>query len=64
MTNETLVVAYDYNSEQPRFYSKYFSLTNPKIYAKQLSDATKASSAAPTYFDPATNTNGYGLTEF
>ena len=37
---------------------------NPKIYAVYINQATQASSAAPTYFDPASNANQYGLIEY
>jgi hypothetical protein len=40
LTDETLIVAYDYNSQQPRFYSKYFSKINPKIYDVKICNAT------------------------
>ena len=40
LTDETLIVSYDYNSQQPRFYSKYFSKINPKIYDVKICNAT------------------------
>jgi len=58
-----LIVAYDYNSQEPRFFSKYFSRENPGIYDVPLDEATGASSAAPIYFDPKTHQNSFGLTE-
>lgn len=63
ITDELLVVAYDYNSQQPRFFSKYFSNEDAGIYDVPIGNATGASSAAPTYFDPKVQTNLYGLTE-
>ena len=57
MTDELLVVAYDYNSQEPRFFSKWFSTEDGPIYDVPLSDATGASSAAPTFFDPKSATN-------
>jgi patatin-like phospholipase/acyl hydrolase len=54
LTDELLVVAYDYNSQQPRMFSKYFSQVDPAIYDVPIGDATGASSAAPTFFDPKT----------
>ena len=63
LTDELLVVAYDYNSQEPRFFSKYFSVQNAGIYDVLMSDACGASSAAPTYFDPKTYVNSFGLTE-
>ena len=52
ITDELLVVAYDYNSQQPRFFSKYFAKEDAGIYDVAIGSATGASSAAPTYFDP------------
>lgn len=63
ITDELLVVAYDYNSQQPRFYSKYFSNEDAGVYDVPIGNATGASSAAPTYFDPKVQKNIYGLTE-
>ena len=64
LTKESLVVAYDYNSQQPRFYSRYYSRNSPSIYQVSINNATQASSAAPTFFDPTTNINKYGLVEY
>lgn len=63
LTDELLVVAYDYNSQEPRFFSKYFAKQNPGIYDVALDEATGASSAAPTFFDPKVTKNHFGLTE-
>ena len=52
MQDELLVVAYDYNSKQPRFYSKHFSQMDEGIYDVAMSYATGGSSAAPVYFEP------------
>jgi patatin-like phospholipase/acyl hydrolase len=52
LADDTLIVAYDYNSQEPRFFSKYFSLHNPRIFDVPVGNATGASSAAPTFFDP------------
>ena len=52
MQDELLVVAYDYNSKQPRLYSKYFAELDANIYDVQMSKATGGSSAAPIYFEP------------
>ena len=32
MFDEVLLVAYEYNSQQPRFYSKYFTYIDNGIY--------------------------------
>jgi patatin-like phospholipase/acyl hydrolase len=58
------VVTYDYNSQQPRLYSKYFLNNNSKIYNVTLANATSSSSAAPTYFKPKVNINGYNMSEY
>ena len=52
LTQELLVVAYEYNSQEPRFYSKYFTHQDPAIYNVPIGNATGSSSAAPTFFDP------------
>jgi len=52
ITDEILITSYEYNFEQPRFYSKYFSEQDPGVYNITVGDATGASSSAPTYFDP------------
>lgn len=56
-TDEVMIVAYDYNSQEPRFFSKYMAKKDPFIYDVTLDDATGASSAAPTFFDPKVNEN-------
>jgi len=63
ITDEVLIVAYEYNSQQPRFYSKYFTNQDPGIYNVTMGNATGASSAAPTFFDPKTIINPYELKE-
>lgn len=63
LSDEVLIVAYDYNSQEPRFYSKLSSALDPKIYDVPVGEATGASSAAPTFFDPKMRTDGYGFTE-
>ena len=64
LTDELLVVAYDYNSQEPRFYSKYYAELDHHIYDVTLDIATGASSAAPTYFKPKEIINGYKAKEF
>lgn len=63
LTNELLVVAYEYNSQEPRFYSKYFVHQDPGIYDVPIGNATGSSSAAPTFFNPNQVKNHYGFTE-
>ena len=61
MPDELLIVAFDYNSKQPRFYSKYFSSIDEGIYDVQMSKATGGSSAAPVYFEPQQVIDEYGI---
>ena len=63
LTTELLIVAYDYNSQEPRFFSKYFSHQDPGIYDHVVGSATGASSAVPTFFDPKVQINKYGISE-
>lgn len=59
MFDEMLLVAYEYNSQQPRFYSKYFSKLQPGIYDIKMSLATGGSSAAPVFFEPQQSYDHY-----
>jgi len=52
LADELLVVAFDYNSQKPRFFSKYFAKQDPGIYKIKTSIATGGSSAAPGFFQP------------
>ena len=63
LSDEVLIVAYDYNSQEPRFFSKYFSEQDPLIYDVPVGNATGASSAAPTFFDPKVQKDGYDFIE-
>lgn len=63
LTDELMIVAYEYNSERPRFYSKWFAERNKDIYNVPIGNATGASSAAPTFFDPKVNVNGFNMSE-
>lgn len=63
LTDELLITSYEYNYEQPRFYSKYFTEQEPGIYDVTIGNATGASSSAPTYFNPKTLVTPYGLNE-
>ena len=64
MTDELLVVAYNYNHNEPRFFSKWWSHVSPGWFDVKMSIATGASSAAPTFFDPQHYQNQYGLDEY
>lgn len=59
--DEMLLVAYEYNSQQPRFYSKFFSKIDKGIYDVKMSLATGGSSAAPIYFEPQKIFDQYGI---
>lgn len=63
ITDEILITAYDYNSQEPRFFSKIYAELDPKLYDIPVGNATGASSAAPTFFDPKKQINGYNLLE-
>lgn len=61
--DEVVIVAYDYNGRQPRFFSKYFAAMNPGVYDTMIRVAVGGSAAAPTYFDPMTYIDHYNITE-
>jgi len=63
LSDEVMIVAYDYNSQEPRFFSKFFSDKDPNIYDVTFGNATGASSAAPTFFDAKQQVDGYGFVE-
>lgn len=60
VTDEVLVCAYEYNSQQPRFYSKYFSNDQPGIYDKEIAVAIAGSSSVPGGFQPQSVPTIYG----
>lgn len=61
MTDDVCIVAYDYNSQSPRLYSKYFAEKVPGVYRVKMSEATAGSSAAPAYFAPNSYLDMYGI---
>jgi hypothetical protein len=61
MPDELLIVAYDYNSKTPRFYSKHFAELDAGIYDVKMSKATGGSSAAPIFFEPQQLMDQYGV---
>lgn len=63
ITDELMIPAYEYNFNQPRFFSKYFRDKNPGVYDRPLRKAMEASGSAPVYFDPATYINNYNISE-
>ena len=62
-SDELLVTSYEFNSHSPRYYSKYFKKVDPGRYDVLLRTAVAASSSAPIYFDPLSNTNGFNMNE-
>lgn len=63
ITDELIVITYEYNSQEPRFFSKYFAEKDPMLYQTIISNATGGSSAAPGYFTPQKRTTFYNQTE-
>ena len=52
LTDDVMVVAYDYNSQEPRFYSKWYAEKKAGIYAQKL-ELVKDSKG-----NPVTNAKG------
>ena len=52
ITTEVMLVAYDYNAQQPRLFTKGNAIKHPELYNLQFKDAAEASAAAPIYFAP------------
>lgn len=52
LTKEVNIIAYEYNTHQPRIFSKFTAQSFPTNFSVGLSNASQASSAAPIYFDP------------
>jgi len=50
--DELIINAYEYNSNQPRFYSKYFRDVKKGTHDVLLREAMGGSAAAPMFFDP------------
>lgn len=50
--DEALIVALDYNSMEPRFYSKYFDAASPGIYNQTAAQAIASSASPPIVFTP------------
>ena len=51
-TDEAILIAYAYNQQQPRFYSKFESERNPYIYDVQMDEAIVGASSLLNYYDP------------
>lgn len=63
ISDELLVVSYDYNQQEPRFFSKWFERWDSGHYNFTLGNATAASAAAPTYFDPKILLDNFGFNQ-
>jgi len=55
--HDAMIMSYEFNNEEPRFFSKIMAKSDPLLYDVALSDAVGGSSAAPGYFDPKTYYN-------
>jgi patatin-like phospholipase/acyl hydrolase len=49
--DDILVISYEYESGEPRFYTKMRAISEPLLYDVKLGDAIGASSSAPGFFD-------------
>jgi hypothetical protein len=61
--NDCLMIAYDYNNQEPRFYSKEFIKIDPGIYDVSIGFASGASASMPGGFPPQVREDAYGLQE-
>jgi patatin-like phospholipase/acyl hydrolase len=64
VTDDVLIVSFDYNSFQPRFYSKQLALYDPNIYNVRMAQAVGGSSAVPAGFPPKYIFDGYNQSEY
>ena len=61
--DELVINAYEFNSQQPRFFSRYFTHTRKGTHDVLLRQAMGGSGAAPIYFDPLVYKDHYGVEE-
>lgn len=61
--DEFLIAAYEFNSAQPRYYSKFLRKKLTGFYDVYLREAAAASSSAPIYFDPKPKKNLFDIEE-
>jgi hypothetical protein len=54
LTDEVMIVSFEYNSHTPRLFTKWFAKQDNATFNVSLAQASEASSAAPMYFDPKT----------
>lgn len=52
LTEETLIMSYEYNSQTPRFFSKYFLEMEPQHYNYSMSEILEASVSQSELFLP------------
>jgi len=63
ISDEIMITAYEFNSQQPKLFTKYLAEREPNRFEVLLSNATGSSSAAPGFFEPQKIENGYSQTE-
>ena len=63
ITDELFIIAYDYNNQEPRFYSKKFIELDPGVYNVSIGFASGASASMPGGFPPQVWRNDYKLKE-
>ena len=63
IADEAMLVAFSYNVQEPRFYSKYAADLDPKTYDVTMALAVQASASTPIFFRPKEYVNGHGLHE-
>lgn len=63
LTKEVLFVSYDFNHNQPRFYSKELARKDMNIFDVTISQASASSAAIPGGFPPKNVMTGYNITD-
>lgn len=61
---ELLIASYEFNEDDPRFYSKYFINVDPDQYNITLSTAVSSCQAFPGEFDPLVGKQKFGLPNY
>jgi patatin-like phospholipase/acyl hydrolase len=52
ITEEVMIVSFEYNSHEPRLFTKWAAENISDFFNVSLADASEASSSAPVYFNP------------
>lgn len=60
-THEIMLVSYNFNTQQPHLYSKYYAKINPGYMDVTMAKAAGGTSAAPIYFEPQNIMDRYGI---